>query len=322
MQSAVLGAGCLVLGSLAACAAHRTPAIVPLQAEPCARAGEGVSWYGPDAARDRKLLMAWCESVGPAVVRSPRLPRRSGEAFSRRSGEAAKADAEAGLVIATWNVHEGRGDVEGFVRAFSPAHVVVLVQEAVHAASGRSASGSDIEALADRAGMWLAYVPSTPNGRHAREDRGCAILSTLPLESPTAIELPWVRQRRVAVMAALAAQPGRTRPLRVVSVHLDNRSGRKEQADALADWLRPIASADDPLIVGGDFNSWFGSNEETVQAMDRVVPIVRSCGGGASFRFGLRLDHLFATPSAGVAHCEIAADTYGSDHHPLIGLMK
>jgi endonuclease/exonuclease/phosphatase family metal-dependent hydrolase len=240
-----------------------------------------------------------------------------------RGAAAERGAVNAGLVVATWNVHEGRGDVEGFVRAFSPADVVVLVQEAVHAASGRSARGRDIEALADRAGMWLAYVPSMPNGRHAREDRGCAILSTLPLESPAAIELPWVRQRRVAVMATLAArEPARGAPLRVVSMHLDNRSGRREQAEALADWLRPIASANDRLIVGGDFNSWFGSNEETVQAMDRVVPLVRSCGGRGSFRFGLRLDHLFATPSASVAQCEIAADTYGSDHHPVIALLK
>jgi endonuclease/exonuclease/phosphatase family metal-dependent hydrolase len=316
VQGAVLGAGCGVLWfALSGCATARAPAIVSLPSAPCARAGSDVQWYGPAASGDRQLLTERCESVGAAIVRSP--------GQQRRSGEAAKADATAGIVVATWNVHEGRGDVEGFVRAFSPAHVVVLVQEAVHASNGAVARGTDIEALAGRAGMWLAYVPSMPNGRRAREDRGCAILSTLPLESPAAIELPWVRQRRVAVIATVVARgSGRSRPLRVVSVHLDNRSGRKEQADALADWLRPIASAGDPLILGGDFNSWFGSNEETVQAVDRVVPMVRACGDRPSFRFGLRLDHLFATASAGVASCEIAADTYGSDHHPVVGLLK
>jgi endonuclease/exonuclease/phosphatase family metal-dependent hydrolase len=313
--SAVRHAGyaALCLAFVTACAARQPPAIVPLAAAPCARAGgagDGIAWYGPSAPRDRQLLTSWCESVGPVVVRSPR----------EHVGE---RDASAGLVVSTWNVHEGRGDVDAFVRAFSAAHVVVLVQEAVHSATGAPARARDIEALADRVGMWLAYVPSMPNGRRSREDRGCAILSTLPLESPAAIELPWVRQRRVAVMATVAARDSeRRRPLRFVCVHLDNRSGRKEQANALADWLRPIAATGDPLVVGGDFNSWFGANEETVQTIDRVVPLVRSCGGRASFRFGLHLDHLFATPSAAVADCAIAADAYGSDHHPVIGLLK
>jgi endonuclease/exonuclease/phosphatase family metal-dependent hydrolase len=163
--------------------------------------------------------------------------------------------------------------------------------------------------------MWLAYVPSMRNGRDAREDRGCAILSTVPLVDPVAIELPWVAQRRVAV--AVTTQPTLLRSaIRIVSVHLDNRPGRREQSDALAQWLGASALDDIPTIVGADLNAWFGSGEETVQQIARVVPLAPGCDERPTFRFGRRLDYLFT--SMNVVSCVVDEETYGSDHHPLI----
>jgi endonuclease/exonuclease/phosphatase family metal-dependent hydrolase len=212
-------------------------------------------------------------------------------------------------------------------------HMIVLVQEAlrtgpqvpatipenVHAPGRESAHRGtvpDIVEAAERLGMWLAYVPSMRNGRDAREDRGCAILSTMPLVDPIAIELPWVAQRRVAVAVMTKPSPMRS-AIRLVSAHLDNRPGRRDQSDALARWVDVSIDDDIPTIIGADLNTWFGSGEETVQQIARVVPLAPGCDERPTFRFGRRLDYLF-TSATDVVSCKVVEETYGSDHHPLI----
>ena len=292
---------------------------------PCGRAAGSVEWIGPASNDHADDIRAWCESVGPPVLRAPRVAPSDGFLGSRR-----------GLVVVSWNVHEGAGDIMRVVNSLRPADVVVLVQEAMrggadvpvstapgvraprHQSAGR-ASIADIVDVADALGLWLAYVPSMQNGKGAREDRGCAILSTLPLSDPVAIQLPWVAQRRVAVMATITRGVSAQR-IRIVSTHLDNRPGRSKQSAALAAWLAEQRSAS-PLIVGGDLNTWFGAGEETVRQIDRVVPVVSGCEGRPTFRFRRRLDYLFS--SAGkITDCQVVASTYGSDHHPIVMLIE
>jgi endonuclease/exonuclease/phosphatase family metal-dependent hydrolase len=281
-------------------------------------------WFGPTDEGERNRLSAWCNSVGaPVIARPP------------HGTPAQPSDREAGLVVVSWNVHEGAGDLVRLIRMLRPADVVVLAQEAMRGGdeiptavpSGvrpprrehtASASG-DIVAVANALELWLAYVPSMRNGDLEREDRGCAILSTRPLSDATAVELPWVSQRRVAVMATVAEAGGR--PIRVVSAHLDNRPGRRQQSEALASWLAQYADDDVPLIVGADLNTWFGAGEETVGYLDRVVPLVKGCGDRATFRFGRRLDYLFARGEE-IESCVIGASTYGSDHRPVLLIMR
>jgi endonuclease/exonuclease/phosphatase family metal-dependent hydrolase len=352
------------------CAVRAVP-IEPLAERPCATAGRAVEWYGPARDDDRHRLSAWCESVGAAVVAEPRVSEAESARRSALSIRAREGGREGGeLVVVTWNVHEGAGDLVRLVSSLRPAHVVVLVQEALRRDAsvprayprsvgvpkrerGAGAQGEDIVALADRLSMWLAYVPSMRNGRAAAEDRGNAILSTLPLSGARAIELPWVHQRRVAVMATVGevsgassrvgeldagGKPGasgggsgrgasdRVRegrgssagawPLRVVSAHLDNRPGRASQAASLADWLRAFATDPTaPLVVGADLNTWFGAGEETVRRIAAVVPLVTECGNRPTFRFRRRLDFLFSTlPSSARRGCDVADDSLGSDH--------
>ncbi len=62
-----------------------------------------------------------------------------------------------------------------------------------------------IEPIATALGLSLFYVPSMRNGgANSREDRGNAILSNLPLTDLAAYELPFERQRRVALAATIA----------------------------------------------------------------------------------------------------------------------
>jgi endonuclease/exonuclease/phosphatase family metal-dependent hydrolase len=180
-----------------------------------------VAWFGPSATDQRLRLSAWCESVGPLVVGAP-----------EEIGPVVDLSTDR-LTVVSWNVHEGAGDIERLLARIRESHtprgdapaVVLMVQEAVRGSelvpatfpgsvnppgriAPRRAPFGDIVDLARHLGMWIVYVPSMRNGDASgveREDRGNAILSTLPLSDAVAIELPWVRQRRVAVMATVSA---------------------------------------------------------------------------------------------------------------------
>jgi endonuclease/exonuclease/phosphatase family metal-dependent hydrolase len=327
----------IALALASACAGHSNALLTRLAEPPCAPARRQVEWVGPENHGDRVRLSAWCQSVGAAFLIDAAIPDPSRDV------------QRDGLVVGTWNIHEGGGDVErllDFVRAESgdsdrDPDVVLLLQEVVRAAEdvpvdvpagvrapGRirpdPAPSHDLAAIARRRGLALAYVPSMRNGggttESEREDRGSAILSTLPLSDVTGIELPWVRQRRVAVMATITARRDeRVWRWRVISVHFDNRPRRAGQAEALARFAATVKSDDLPLVIGGDLNTWFGVREDTVQQIDAVVPRIAECGRKPTFRFGRRLDHLFTTiPPSSRRRCVVTASTFGSDHHPTL----
>ena len=325
------------LVATACVASHRAVALQKLTTAPCdtaRRAAVAVDWFGPDSPDERLRLSAWCESVGPAIVRAP-----------ARTGPVTDISRN-GLVVVTWNVHEGGGDIPSLVTdvrrrstdrsGVAPA-LVLLVQEAFRGGEAvpvqipadvrpprsihpRRPALSDIVAIAEQEDMWLAYVPSMRNGRDTREDRGCAILSTLPLSDVAGIELPWLSQRRVAVIATITARQGDAPwRLRAVSVHLDNRPGRSTQAAALARLAGAHDADDIPIIIGGDLNTWAGPREDAVRQIDAVAARVRECGDAPTFRFGRHLDYLFTTLPPDVRRgCQILPEAFGSDHHPTV----
>jgi endonuclease/exonuclease/phosphatase family metal-dependent hydrolase len=312
----------------AGCAAREPVSIKMLYNPPCA-AASGVGWAGPDFDEDRARLSAWCQAVGPVVVND--------------ADPSPVEISRAGLTVVSWNQHEDYGDLERLLNSYiRKTPVIVLLQEVARMSDGvpleapaivrvprrinpEGQMKQDIEAIAEKFHLSLAYLPSMPNGLRTREDRGCAILSTLPLSNVMGIELPWVAQRRVAVMATVTAlRNGEPWFLRVMSVHLDNRSGRTGQAAAVAAFLaRPESSAGLPTVIGGDLNTLYGIQDQAVTEFDRIAPLVHECGSQATFRFrywfGLRLDHLFTTlPLQDRAGCVVEPERFGSDHHPIV----
>jgi endonuclease/exonuclease/phosphatase family metal-dependent hydrolase len=313
-------------------------------------AGLSVSWLGPDHAPDRQALDAWCEAVGPAVIVEAAAP-----------GAAVGADA---IAVVTWNARVGGGDLERLVQALRAGaltdgrpvdQVVLLVQEAYRAGTlvpalppGRPVpariapvprTGARIDVLdaAERLGLHLYYVPSMRNGRGAAagagEDRGNAILSSLPLSHYEAFELPFERQRRVAIAAQVSGVTAGGDPwrLRVVNVHLDNRAGAKRlwvrsaaaranQAEALVDRL-PI---DLPLVLGGDLNTWLGNSEPALRIIRQALPSrTGRVDARATFAAGLRLDFLFdRVPDGWRLDQRRIDDRFASDHHPVLGELR
>jgi endonuclease/exonuclease/phosphatase family metal-dependent hydrolase len=174
-----------------------------------------------------------------------------------------------------------------------------------------------------------------PDADTCGEDRGNAILSTLPLSDFTAIELPLERERRVAVAAAIqgAGTDGMEWNLKLACVHLESRGrwdtfyrglgdARLDQVECLVNVLQ----SDDAILVGGDFNTWFmGAREPSIRLMREHFPqpVKSPEAWTAMAPFGLpdpQVDYIFfRLPEGWKGRYSVIQNSYGSDHLPLLG---
>ncbi|HKY22146.1 MAG TPA: endonuclease/exonuclease/phosphatase family protein [Vicinamibacterales bacterium] len=327
-------ASCVLLAlTSTACVRWSPPVMSPSAAGSC-RSGS-LRWIAPADPEERKRLDSWCRGVGQAVVEwapfNDRVP------------------ALGEITFVSWNVHVGNGDIRAFVKDLRAGlhtdnrkvgHFVMMLQEAVRTegvppfvdgASGAARIQAhiggtiDIIQISQELGLSLIYVPSMRNGSSVEDppaDRGSAILSTVPLSEPVAVELPAERQRRVLVFAKLA-------DLSIGVIHLDALGGAKRLWIFFTPWLREVqvrsAEAllkDGPLVLGADLNTWHGIDEQAVRflkKLGRPTPVSLERHGS-----GLRvLDYLFFRAGDGRrAHYRQLARRYGSDHRPLVGWIE
>jgi endonuclease/exonuclease/phosphatase family metal-dependent hydrolase len=307
------------------------------------RASQPVRWLRPDDQHDRQELDAWCRAVGPAVV----------ELSPARSTAVAATD----LVIVSWNIDMGAGDIVelvrqlragGFTEGRRVEHFALLLQEAYRAgplvprrlsradrAAGAIATPppggerTDIVRAAASLGLSLFYAPSMRNGspRESDEDRGNAILSTEPLSELTAIELPFERQRRVSIEATVSGMDAGGEPwtMRLTDVHLDNRAPARRlwllgEATRLrqARGLRTALTGQTPAVLGGDLNTWNGFGDAAYRELAGAFTSDARHEARPTFAGLLRLDHLLFRLPDGWSARTTRLERFGSDHHPLL----
>jgi endonuclease/exonuclease/phosphatase family metal-dependent hydrolase len=319
------------------------------------REGPAVTWYAHPSPEDGAANAAWCATVGPpAVVPMPHssLPSTPPDT----------------LTVVTWNAWIDGGDFREFaekelglscgpegpsvLEGFTP--FILLIQEA-HQRSDlvpvvpedapvpwevgpeeRAPGSLDILGTAEACGLSLAYIPSARNGFKSEgrigEDKGNALLSTLPLRDVLGIEVPFEAGRKVAVGAEFdVGIPGSW--LRVVSLHLDvastlartmmtgNRT-RERQVAGLLDAMDRHGWGVGPAIVGGDFNTWSSRDAALKLVLSRhpeSPPITRETSMGP-----FPADHLFIRGdedgiiSLVPGSYRTLQSLYGSDHQARI----
>jgi endonuclease/exonuclease/phosphatase family metal-dependent hydrolase len=295
----------------------------------------GVEWRLP--AADRGGLDRWCAAVGRAVLQP--------------APDAGAAIADS-LLIVSWNVHVGGGDLVSFVRELRAGaltdgrpveHFVLLLQEAHR--DGRvptarpgaawaqriahdppAGTRISVDSAAHGLGLHLVYVPSMGNGGD-REDRGNALLATTPLAAPVALELPLARQRRVAVVATTGGltRAGAPWSVQLASVHLENRAGLTgvQARAAQMQWLLAALPPAEVAVLGGDLNTWVaGEREGAFRLALGAFPGTPVQPPGGTYRsmrlLRARLDYIFGrAPGRGLSAYERVPSSYGSDHYPL-----
>ena len=305
------------------------------------RVDTAIRWIRAAPQPEWGSLDRWCAAVGPpARVDAPVSPERFASP----------------IAIVSWNDHVGGGDIDALVSDLRAGHLtggrsisvfVILMQEAFRSGPavpehadpalrwasaelppGPGGPRDDAITAARRLGLDMIYIPSMRNGAPGvtAEDRGNAILSTLPLTDVTAVELPLERQRRVAIEATVTLRDaaGAAVPVCLVDTHFANmvthhlwvlsEAGRSRQARALEQTI----PRDGALVIGGDFNAWFGFHDSAYRALSPGVRAADVEDRGPTFG-PLRLDHLlFRLPAGWHSAVRRAANRYGSDHYPLV----
>jgi endonuclease/exonuclease/phosphatase family metal-dependent hydrolase len=338
---------------LNACAVRRSPAgVLPAPCLAVDSALVSADWVLREAPDERSALDAWCWAVGPAVVTQAR----------------ATTDGSIdSLAVVVWNAHVGKGDLRALIADLrsgaipgAPARDFVVLLQEVHrsgegvptqvpgwaASAARTgnthAERADVVKVAEEEGLSLVYAPSMRNGfvgdGGPPEDRGNAILSSLPLTKPAFVELPFERQRRVAILASVQGRTagGQSWNLRFASLHLDNRArfgkiyrsfgaARARQARSLVEALADAEHA----VVGGDLNTWETARDPgAVRALRTEFPLPATPPGEGTMELpwvlpALRLDHLFfRLPSGWDAGYRVLEHAYHSDHQPLVGWIR
>jgi endonuclease/exonuclease/phosphatase family metal-dependent hydrolase len=306
---------------------------------------------------EEPALESWRSGVGKPLIIIP----------AERVQEIKSLDS---LIVVCWNTHMGGGDLDRFIRDLKGGRLtagkavqdfVLLLQEVFRQGSEVPASvppgvrtgacircspasgrRRDIREVARRHNLALYYVPAMRNGgtdgSKTPEDRGNAILSTLAMSSLTAMELPYERQRRLAIGANISGETpaGASWTVQLINVHLENRArwgrflrsfgdARMRQVAAVLDAF----SGSTPTVLGGDFNTWFrGRKESAVKHVEKSFgPLHRHLRQG-TVRYGPLLpermvDYLFfRLPEGWSANYRRIDSLYGSDHYPLLGRMQ
>jgi endonuclease/exonuclease/phosphatase family metal-dependent hydrolase len=228
------------------------------------------------------------------------------------------------LAVVTWNVHAGVGNFPQLIDDLTNGRItgspvrsfVILLQESI------AGSQYDVTAFGRQRQLWTSFTPVRES--KAGTSGNAMVTTEQPIEIRT-MTLPRERRVRKAVTAQfdIAGQS-----LFIVNAHLENRTGfrkglifsdvaRGRQAEALLAQL-PAGHG----ILGGDLNTWLGEQEPAWQAFLRRFRDTPDAPLGPTFADRLVLDHLFFDlPDGWYATRQVVASRYGSDHHPVLGLV-
>jgi endonuclease/exonuclease/phosphatase family metal-dependent hydrolase len=266
------------------------------------------------------------------------------------------------LVVVSWNAHLAEGELGNLVGKLRSgaltggrpvAHFVLLVQElyrrgddvpefdrrerSAFAIRSGNAESPDIDDHAASLGLSILYVPSMRNGPELREDRGNAIISTEPLLNPFALELPLVRQRRVALGAAVQVQTSEgPRRLELMSAHLEPvssaktlwvfknpRAGQVRAILELLDAPRYASETVAGVVLGGDFNTVQSGADEDAYHLARTWATGMAREDPRDTHLMGRLDYLFFKLADGwVGSTSRLDQRFGSDHFPILGTFS
>jgi endonuclease/exonuclease/phosphatase family metal-dependent hydrolase len=166
----------------------------------------------------------------------------------------AASPGPAGLTVVSLNLAM-RDDVEAIVAELAalggePADVVLL-QEVVQAGDEPDVATR----LGARLGLASEFAGSFAAGPNRRA--GLGLLSRYPLHDVRVLplrrfDLAFRSRHRIALGATIDTPAG---PMRLYNVHLDTRINLKDRLTQLSTVIDQLPALDDPVIVGGDFNS-------------------------------------------------------------------
>jgi endonuclease/exonuclease/phosphatase family metal-dependent hydrolase len=352
----ILSAGCMPSYQVVESSEARTDCLQQSEESP-------ILWFSPIGDGENRALEEWCRNNGPPVVKAD------------PTGDFLSAGTDS-IDVLVWNVEAGDGWVRQFLKDNTDIecagpnstikrgglHFALLTQESLRRSNeipegtvpggllprvgghGHPDPLIGIVEVAAQCGLSIFYLPGSRNGADAfdglREDKGNAILSTLPLSDFAGIELPFESVRRIATVATATTSNGSQ--VRLASVHVittpppwrvitTGNSARARQSLGLVDGLQQIETVfgEVSVIAAGDLNTF--SNHETSMRKLRKYFADSPPPLGVPTRGPVQADHILLRRSAFVAdggdHIIPGSYTrveelYFSDHNPVRARLR
>jgi len=213
------------------------------------------------------------------------------------------------IKILTYNIHKGFNRYNrDFVLHKIKQHIsevdvdVVLLQEIqgrhLHHENRLQAwpDVSQFEYLADS--IWPHYAYGK-NAIYQKGHHGNAILSKFSIADWNNINLSRFRQASRSFLHGVITIPGSDQPLHLICVHLDLIGfERRRQLNVLRRYIDSSIAQDEPLILAGDFNDWFGRLGKTLEAQLQMKEAIRQLHGSYAKTFpshwpALRMDRIY-----------------------------
>lgn len=276
------------------------------------------------------LIMAMaCGKSGSDGPDEPTDPPVSENKTEIKAGETVK--------VMAYNIHHANPpsvpnliDINAIAAVINRERPDIVALQEVDVRTRRSGTTLDqAQTLASRTGMHVFFSKSID---YQGGEYGNAILSRYPIVHRVRHDLPIApgapsntEARSVAVIAVAAEGGGR---VYFASTHLEVSD--METRNLQVDRLREINTAlNTAFIIGGDFNAQMGSetiNRFTAGNMFRVA-----CIGGCPHTIpatnpNRAIDFVFLNQQAQsnftVTHYDTVAETYASDHRPVVATMR
>ena len=271
------------------------------------------------SARERARLDAWCAGVGEAAIHA--APAATGARRDRHRGDHVRQLERARRQRRRPRVRQRSAQAATTPAAARSATTCCCcrrpceptacprsprrVGREPHRCRTRRDPDRHRRRSARELGLSLIYVPSMRNGNvdatTRAEDRGNAILSTLPLSEP----LPSSCRANASGASSSSRRRRRSRSPSFISTRSAERtsgcgcSGRHGCATCRSDRRRGVLP-DGPLVIGGDLNTWHGRDELAARFLGqlfRATPLSVDRQG-----LGLRvLDYMFFRAGTGPA---------------------
>ena len=155
---------------------------------------------------------------------------------------------------------------------------------------------SQFEYLADS--IWPHYAYGK-NAIYQKGHHGNAILSKFSIADWNNINLSRFRQASRSFLHGVITIPGSDKPLHLICVHLDLIGfERRRQLNVLRRYIDSSIAQDEPLILAGDFNDWFGRLGKSLEAQLQMKEAIRQIHGNYAKTFpshwpALRMDRIY-----------------------------
>lgn len=201
-----------------------------------------------------------------------------------------KKTYEHRLKILSYNIHKGfTADNSTYVLVQMRdilRHVhpdIVFLQEVLgdHKKHRKEIAGwpecSQFEFLADQ--VWPHYAYGK-NAVYSSGHHGNAILSKFPFTEWKNLDISSNRIESRGILHGVIALPGLQKPLHVFCLHLNwLPGGRNKQVRILCSRIEEKVPEGSPIIIGGDFNDWYGRITRNLMQSIQTQEIFKSSTG-------------------------------------------